>query len=74
MGLRLREGVDVAGIAQRFGLPSIVDWARVDRLMGSGHLVRDDTHLALTASGRLVLDHILGEVAATAPAALAPVG
>jgi oxygen-independent coproporphyrinogen-3 oxidase len=74
MGLRLREGVDADGIADRFGLPSIVDWGRVDRLSNSGHLVREDSHIALTAQGRLVLDHILGEIAATAPAALAAAG
>jgi oxygen-independent coproporphyrinogen-3 oxidase len=74
MGLRLREGVDADGIAHRFGLPSIVDWGRVDRLSNSGHLVREDSHIALTAKGRLVLDHILGEIAATAPAALAAAG
>jgi oxygen-independent coproporphyrinogen-3 oxidase len=70
----LREGVDADGIAHRFGLPSIVDWGRVDRLSNSGHLVREDSHIALTAKGRLVLDHILGEIAATAPAALAAAG
>jgi oxygen-independent coproporphyrinogen-3 oxidase len=74
MGLRLREGVDAGAIAHRFGLQSIVDWGRVDRLSNSGHLVREDSHIALTAKGRLVLDHILGEIAATAPAALAAAG
>jgi oxygen-independent coproporphyrinogen-3 oxidase len=74
MGLRLREGVDADGIAHRFGLPSIVDWERVDRLSNSGHLVREDSHIALASNGRLVLDHILGEIAATAPAALAAAG
>jgi oxygen-independent coproporphyrinogen-3 oxidase len=68
MGLRLREGVDVDAISRRFGRP-VVDWDRVDRLVGSGHLRRTDTHIALTAAGRLLLDHILGEiVAAEAPA------
>ena len=64
MGLRLNEGVDPAAIANRFGLPTIVDWGRVQRLVGSGHLKRDGTRLALTARGRLLLDHILGEIAA----------
>ena len=64
MGLRLREGVDPAAIAKRFDLASIVDWKRVDRLVASGHLRRDDTRISLTASGRLLLDHILGEIAA----------
>ena len=64
MGLRLREGIDAAAIAERFGLPSIVDWQRVERLVGSGHLRRDGARIAPTAKGRLLLDHILGEIAA----------
>jgi putative oxygen-independent coproporphyrinogen III oxidase len=64
MGLRLREGIDVAAIASRFGLESVVDWRRVERLVGSGHLTRKGTRIALTAAGRLLLDSILGEIAA----------
>ena len=71
MGLRLREGVDVGAIAARFGLKSIVDQRRVARLTGSGHLVRDGNRIALTPRGRLVLDYILGEIAAAAPRASA---
>jgi oxygen-independent coproporphyrinogen-3 oxidase len=71
MGLRLREGVDAAAIAERFGLPSIVDWDRVERLVGSGHVQREGTRIALTARGRLLLDHILGEIAAVEPRAYA---
>jgi oxygen-independent coproporphyrinogen-3 oxidase len=67
MGLRLREGVDADAIARRFGLASIVDWNRVERLAGSGHLVRDGTRIAVTLAGRLLLDHILGEIAAVQP-------
>jgi len=67
MGLRLREGVDAAAIAERFGLASIVDWARVERLVESGHLRSDGKRIALTAAGRLVLDHVLGEIAALDP-------
>jgi oxygen-independent coproporphyrinogen-3 oxidase len=71
MGLRLREGVDAAAIAERFGLPSVVDWDRVERLVGSGHVRREGTRIALTARGRLLLDHILGEIAAVEPMAYA---
>jgi oxygen-independent coproporphyrinogen-3 oxidase len=71
MGLRLREGIDADALARRFGLQAIVDWDRVDRLMRSGHVIREGAHLALTASGRLLLDHILGEIAAREPIALA---
>jgi oxygen-independent coproporphyrinogen-3 oxidase len=68
MGLRLSEGIDAAAIAARFAIDSVVDWKRVDRLTDSGHLRRDGTRLALTAQGRLLLDHILGEIAAAEPA------
>jgi putative oxygen-independent coproporphyrinogen III oxidase len=72
MGLRIAEGIDVQAIADRFGLPQIVDWNRVDRLVASGHLHRHGTRIALSASGRLLLDHILGEIALAAdPSALA---
>jgi oxygen-independent coproporphyrinogen-3 oxidase len=71
MGLRLREGVDVDAIAQRFGVPAVVDWTRVDRLVASGHLMRTASGIALAAKGRLLLDHILGEIAATEPRVLA---
>ena len=72
MGLRLREGIDALSIAKRFGLTNVVDFRRVDRLVGSGHLTRDQARIALTARGRLVLDYILGEIAlADEPRALA---
>ena len=71
MGLRLGEGIDAEAIAGRFGLASIVDWARVDRLAGSGHLDRDGSRIALTSRGRLVLDAILGEIAAVPISAVA---
>jgi len=67
MGLRLREGVDAGRIAERFGLESVVDWKRVERLERSGHLERAGTCIALTSAGRLVLDHILGEIAVPQP-------
>jgi oxygen-independent coproporphyrinogen-3 oxidase len=67
MGLRLTEGVDAFAIADRFGLNSVVEWDRVDRLTASGHLCRDGAKIALTAKGRLLLDHILGEIAAIEP-------
>src|SRR4051812_2046248 len=67
MGLRLREGVDAAAIARRFSLETIVDWDRVRRLERSGHIERDGSRIALSASGRLLLDHILGEIAAVQP-------
>ena len=73
MGLRLSEGIDGEAIAGRFGLASIVDWARVDRLVASGHLDRTGSRIALTSRGRLVLDAILGEIAAAPISAAAAV-
>jgi putative oxygen-independent coproporphyrinogen III oxidase len=67
MGLRLAEGVDAGAVAARFELDTIVDWTRVERLVGSGHLDRDGSRIAVTARGRLLLDAILGEIAAAEP-------
>ena len=71
MGLRLREGIDVQALARRFGVPVLVDWERVSALVCSGHLEQDGTHIALTGTGRLLLDHILGKIAAVDLKALA---
>jgi oxygen-independent coproporphyrinogen-3 oxidase len=74
MGLRLAEGIDAQAIAGRFGLLSIVDWERVDRLVHSAHLTREGQRIAITPKGRLLLDAILGEIALPKPisAASAP--
>jgi oxygen-independent coproporphyrinogen-3 oxidase len=69
MGLRLTEGVDVGAIAERFGVP-VVEWRRVDRLVQSRHMARDEARIRLTAKGRLLLDTILGEIAAPILAAV----
>jgi oxygen-independent coproporphyrinogen-3 oxidase len=71
MGLRLSEGIDPDAIARRFGFESIVDCAKVDRLVASGHLLRNGSRIALTASGRLLLDYILAEVSAKRPTSAA---
>lgn len=70
MGLRLSEGIDADAIARRFGLSSIVDWTKLDRLLRSGHLTRDGSRIATTARGRLLLDAILGEIALADPISL----
>jgi putative oxygen-independent coproporphyrinogen III oxidase len=64
MGLRLAEGIDADAIAHRFGIAAVVDWRQVDRLVDSGHVARNGSRIALTAGGRLLLDHILGAIAA----------
>jgi oxygen-independent coproporphyrinogen-3 oxidase len=63
MGLRLREGIDADALEKRFG-KAIVDRARAERLVESGHLEKDGARIALAAPGRLVLDRILAEIAA----------
>jgi oxygen-independent coproporphyrinogen-3 oxidase len=62
MGLRLAEGIDADAIARRFGFDAIVDWAKVDRLVASGHIARDGSRISPTPAGRLLLDHILAEI------------
>ncbi|QIK80087.1 coproporphyrinogen III oxidase [Sphingomonas piscis] len=64
MGLRLAEGLDADALAQRLQVPALVDWAEVERLVATGHLERDGGHIRTTAAGRLLLDHILGRIAA----------
>ena len=71
MGLRLTEGIDPRAIADRFGLSSIVDWERVDRLVHSGHVTREGQRIAITSKGRLLLDAILGEIALAKPMSVA---
>jgi len=69
MGLRLSEGIDADAIAERFGFDAIVAWNKVDRLVASGHLERRGSRISPTASGRLLLDHILAAIAADVPRA-----
>jgi oxygen-independent coproporphyrinogen-3 oxidase len=64
MGLRLAEGIDPGRIAERLGVPSLVDSRAVDGLMRSGHQDRDGERIRATPAGRLVLDHVLTEIAA----------
>ena len=63
MGLRLAEGIDVAAIEKRFGA-QLISPRPTDRLVASGHLEWSGERLRTTPAGRLLLDHILGEIAA----------
>ena len=63
MGLRLVEGIDIADLERRFEVP-LVDRSAVERLTHSGHLQQCGQRVNVTPRGRLVLDHILGELAA----------
>ena len=67
MGLRLTEGIVPADIVDRFGLDHLLDERAVDRLVASGHLVWSGKRLRPTPAGRLLLDHILGQIADTQP-------
>lgn len=64
MGLRLAEGVNAD--PERFGV-EIVCWDAVDRMAATQLLERDGTRIRTTAAGRLVLDSLLGAIAATTP-------
>ncbi len=64
MGLRLTEGVDLARLASRVGLPieRMVDAAAIGRLADLGLVARDLSRLRVTDAGMLLLDAILPQV------------
>jgi len=62
MGLRLREGVDIARIAQRSGIPEPVDRAAIGRLCTLGLVDFTPPRLCVTDRGFGVLDSILTEI------------
>ena len=66
MGLRLAEGIDLSATEQRFGVP-VVRPDAVDHLSNQGLLVQEGARLRTTAGGRLVLDSLLGAIAASSP-------
>jgi oxygen-independent coproporphyrinogen-3 oxidase len=57
MALRLSEGADLDRYARLAGEPVAPE--RVERLVASGHLVRDGSRIAATAEGRIVLNAVL---------------
>ena len=64
MGLRLREGVDlarIAGLAER-PVEAFVDPHALRRLAAQGLLQQDETRLRVTPAGMLLLDAILPEI------------
>jgi oxygen-independent coproporphyrinogen-3 oxidase len=63
MGLRLGEGIAPEAIRTRFGLERLLDGRAVSRLIDSGHLEWTNERLRTSARGRLLLDHILGQIA-----------
>jgi oxygen-independent coproporphyrinogen-3 oxidase len=67
MGLRLAEGIEPDRIRRRFDLKQLLDERAVNRLTASGHLTWVGNRLKTTPSGRLLLDHILGQIADPQP-------
>jgi oxygen-independent coproporphyrinogen-3 oxidase len=67
MGLRLAEGIVPEEIRTRFGLARLLDDRAVARLVASGHLSWQGERLRTTVAGRLLLDHILGQIADPQP-------
>jgi oxygen-independent coproporphyrinogen-3 oxidase len=66
MGLRLTEGVDLAALSARFGLPraGLIEDAALARLITLGLMWRDGTRIGVALPGRGVLDALLAEVVA----------
>ncbi|MDB5695805.1 MAG: coproporphyrinogen oxidase [Sphingomonas bacterium] len=63
MGLRLREGVDLARVAALAGGTAPVDLRAITRLEKLGLITLEDGRLTVTEAGALLLDAILPEVA-----------
>lgn len=66
MGLRLTEGVDLAALSVRFGLPrcGLIDEDALARLRGLGLVWAQGEHIGVASDGRGVLDALLGELVA----------
>jgi oxygen-independent coproporphyrinogen-3 oxidase len=69
MGLRLREGVDPAALALRFGLAEIVDRDKLALHEKLGFAWCDGGRIGVTPQGMPVLDALLGELVPDALAA-----
>jgi len=66
MGLRLTEGVNLAALSARFGLPraGLVDEGALARLRGLGLVWAEGARIGVLAEGRGVLDALLAELVA----------
>ncbi len=64
MGLRLREGVDLPALANRFGLATraLIDADRFAFYGDLGFVWRDGGRIGVTEAGAGVLDALLGEL------------
>lgn len=74
MGLRLAEGIDLPRIAALAGGVAPIDANAVARLSQQGLIAHEGDRLRVTETGALLLDAILTEVVADAPAATDVVG
>lgn len=68
MGLRLAEGVDLAALSARFGVPrgELVDQQRLALHRSLGLVAADGDRLTVTEAGMPLLDALLGELVAAA--------
>ena len=64
MGLRLREGIDLAGLSDRFDLPQIelIDPAKLQFYIGQGLAWQRSNRVGVTPAGMPLLDGLLGEL------------
>lgn len=64
MGLRLREGIDLAGLAARFGLApaALLDPAKAELYRQQGLVWQDGPKVGVTEAGMPLLDALLGEL------------
>jgi putative oxygen-independent coproporphyrinogen III oxidase len=71
MGLRLRQGVDISVLSDRFSIDSgnLLDWRAVEKLCGLGFINRSKENLQVTMQGFPLLDAILPQIVAIEPAA-----
>ena len=69
MGLRLREGVDPAALARRFGVGEVIDPGKLALYESLGLAWREGGRIGVTPQGMPVLDALLGELVPDALAA-----
>ena len=70
MGLRLREGVDISALSDRFAFDSgdMIDFVAVDKLSALGFINRVGEQISVTLDGFPLLDAILPQIVAIEPA------
>ncbi len=64
MGLRLREGIDLAAMATRFDMESskLIDFEALNQLQKLGFVAQQAEHISITAKGMPLLDAILPRI------------